>query len=142
MQSTGGNIRVEIRDLTEDDAGIYWELRLRALKEEPDAFGSDYEESRQRSQAEIARRIPKAGDGSDDFLLGAFDGSKLVGTVGLRREEGVKSRHKAMLWGMYVAPEARGQGAGRALMNEVIARARNTPGLVQIYLSVMHTKQA
>lgn len=32
-----------------------------------------------------------------------------------------------MLWKLYVLPEAQGSGAGRALMNEVIARAGDLP---------------
>jgi GNAT superfamily N-acetyltransferase len=33
----------------------------------------------------------------------------------------VKLRHKARIGGMYVAPEARGQGVGKALLTAAIA---------------------
>jgi ribosomal protein S18 acetylase RimI-like enzyme len=49
----------------------------------------------------------------------------------------VKERHKAVISGMYVAPELRGQGIGRQLLDAVIARAARWPGLEQLTLSVV-----
>jgi ribosomal protein S18 acetylase RimI-like enzyme len=57
--------------------------------------------------------------------------------VGCFRHEGTKRRHKALVWGMYVAPEARGRGIGRALLAGVIAQARAWPGVEQLQLGVM-----
>ncbi len=47
-----------------------------------------------------------------------------------------------MITQMYVAPEARGQGIARALVSELIARARALPGLEQINLAVVTTNAA
>jgi ribosomal protein S18 acetylase RimI-like enzyme len=43
---------------------------------------------------------------------------------------------------MYVAPEARGQGVGKALLQEVISRASELAGLEQINLMVVTTNIA
>ena len=63
---------MEIRVLSEDDLEDYTELRLRALKEEPEAFGASYEESSKLSREEVADRLACSDDG---FILGAFDES-------------------------------------------------------------------
>ena len=59
----------------------------------------------------------------------------IVGSTGLHREEGAKDRHKAMIWGVYAAPEARGHGVGRALMVAALI-ARETPGIERLILAV------
>ncbi|MGI8855840.1 MAG: GNAT family N-acetyltransferase, partial [Thermomicrobiales bacterium] len=77
----------------------------------------------------------------DAFVLGAW-APELVGTVGFFRQSGQKARHKGMIWGMYVAPEARGQGLGRALLAETLARAAAVPGIELIQLNVVTTNTA
>lgn len=129
---------MEIRKLTGDDALAYRALRLRALREEPYSFGSSYEEERVQPLDAVTARM-QATDGS--FVLGAFDPS-LSGMVGLARETRAKTRHKATLWGLYVAPEARERGLARALVGDLIARARREPGLEQINLAVSRTNDA
>lgn len=111
---------MEIRVLTEADAARWRDLRLRMLREHPDAFGTSYEEALARPLETFAQRLREP----DNWTLGAFEGEQLLGSVGLRREAGAKDRHKAMIWGMYTAPEARGRGIGKALLDEAIARAR------------------
>jgi ribosomal protein S18 acetylase RimI-like enzyme len=127
--------QMEIRPLIEDDTIAWRELRLRMLREHPDAFGSAYEEQAPWPLERFAQRLREA-DAPDNFLLGAFEDGKLVGSVAMGREEGMKNRHKAGIFSMYVAPEAHGRGVGRALLAEVIARARALPGIEQLQLAV------
>src|SRR6266516_4724442 len=125
---------MEIRRLTEADVEAVWKLRLRALRNNPEAFGSTYEEALVHGIERYAERLRSEGD---NFWLGAFVEGTLVGMVGFRRAEGIKNQHRGMIIGMYVAPEARGQGAGKALVNEVIARAKKLAGHEQIHLEVV-----
>jgi ribosomal protein S18 acetylase RimI-like enzyme len=124
---------VEIRRLTDADAGAYRQVRLRSLRDHPDIFGRAFEEA--QDLAQMTEELRTDHDGTRSFILGAFDG-ELVGIVAVTRERGRKREHKALLWGMYVAPEARGRGVGRALVEAAIARARAWPGVVQIHLEV------
>ena len=73
-------------------------------------------------------------------MLGAFSDAALVGMVGLVRDPSPKTQHKAFIWGMYVSEKTRGQGLGRALLSELIARARTYPGLEQLILGVGTTQ--
>src|SRR4051794_39682003 len=131
-----GGLPLEIRQITDTDAAAWWALRLRALRESPDAFGSTYDEAVGRLLAVAARRALPDPDAPDTFTIGAF-APELVGFVGFEREEGRKNRHKGSIWGMFVAPESRGQGIGRELLGALIARARQQEGLEQIILAVV-----
>lgn len=57
--------------------------------------------------------------------------------VAFIRENDLKNRHKGNVFGMYIAPGSRGQGLGKALMKELISRAKNCDGLEQIKLTVV-----
>lgn len=96
-------------------------LRLRALKDEPTAFLASYEEDVVGwTEDFIAAMLSKPlGTG----VFGAFE-QTLVGMVGMMRETRAKSRHRARIWGMYVAPEHRARGLAKALLADAIAEAR------------------
>jgi ribosomal protein S18 acetylase RimI-like enzyme len=53
-----------------------------------------------------------------------------------------KMRHKGHVWGMYVAPEARGQGLGRLILDAIIQRASVLPDLEEIVLAVTVSNDA
>ena len=127
---------VEIRRLGIEDVDAFWALRLRALRDHPGAFGSSYEESRERSPERVRRDFAARNTGPDHATIGAFLDGRLIGMVACSREDGLKDRHKAFIWSMYVAPEARGRGVGRALMDAAVATARSWDGVEQVHLAV------
>ena len=93
---------MNIRLLGESDAQLYKEIRLRALKNDPEAFGSTYEQEVNRPLEKFAERIQYT---KDQFTLGCFDDSNsLVGIVNFARESRLKTAHKGNIYGMYIDP--------------------------------------
>ena len=89
------------------------------------------------ASSSIATRRTIVGPFAEERVeLGAFDGKHLVGTVGLHRESGRKLAHKALIWGVYVAPSFRQRGIGRMLLERALAHAASLPGLLQVTLGV------
>lgn len=121
-----------IRRLTPDDAPAYRELRLRALREHPDAFTSDWQDANARPLEESRQRLASA-------LVpfwGAFDEhGALVGMVGLECASRAKQRHKGTVVAMYVAREAAGRGLGRELLRALMVHAP-AMGITDLVLTV------
>lgn len=111
---------MNIRRLGPDDANAYRELRLRALREHPEAFTSSYEEAAVQPIGMTQQRLA----GPSQKLWGAFEGETLCAMIGLDMETRIKNRHKATLVGMYVAPERAGRGVGHALVEAALQEAR------------------
>ncbi|MEO8675014.1 MAG: N-acetyltransferase [Casimicrobiaceae bacterium] len=135
----GSEADLEIRRLVPSDAMAYRALRLRGLAENPEAFTSSADAEVAKPLAVVEARI--APD-SLDVIYGAFVGGILAGAVGLGREPREKNRHKANVFGMYVAPEFGRRGIARALVRHLIAAARQEGGLEQLVLTVTHSNDS
>src|SRR5438128_12533247 len=99
---------MEIRPLSEADADAWLALRLRALRDHPDAFVATPEET--EALPAVRKRFATARD-DEAIVVGAFD-PHLVGIVGCYRLEATKERHIARIWGMYIAPRRAGAASG------------------------------
>jgi ribosomal protein S18 acetylase RimI-like enzyme len=135
-------MRVELRTLTPADAADFHALRLRSLRESPEAFGSSHDEEQHVTLQAVAQRLEASRTPTARIVLGAWADDVLVGVVGCVQESRAKARHKAVIWGMYVAPEARGQGVGRALLERAVAEARTWPNVARLTLSVVERGEA
>jgi ribosomal protein S18 acetylase RimI-like enzyme len=120
--------------LNASNAEQYRALMLEAYELAADAFTSTAEERAAEPEAFWVKRIGAAtGLG---VAFGAFEGEMLVGTVALEFTAKPKTRHKALLIGMYVSPEARRSGAGRALLDAAVAHARARDDILHLTLTV------
>jgi RimJ/RimL family protein N-acetyltransferase len=113
---------------------LYQELRLSALKINPEAFGSTFEREVKFTLETVVEQLNPT---KDKFVLGAFDSNLLVGIVAFMRESSLKTAHKGNVYWMYVAPDVRERGLGKSLLIELIRKAKNCNGLEQINLTVV-----
>ena len=122
------------RRLSGADAEAFQALRLEALAQHPAAFAAAPEEEAGRSLDDVALRLSRGA------VFGACIGDRLAGSAGFVQPERIKKRHKGVLWGVYVRAAERGQGLGRALVECVIARARDQ--VEQLHATVSTTNLA
>src|SRR5688500_736662 len=108
----------QVRILQTEDAAHFLAVRLRALREHPEAFGSSLEEEADTKVEQTAEFLGNSLPNNPIF--GAFIDDQLVGIINLNRSSRVKTRHRASIGAMYVAAEARQQKLGRALLDAAI----------------------
>jgi RimJ/RimL family protein N-acetyltransferase len=113
------NGTLTIRPAREADAPAFHALRLEALKGHPTAFSADYEINAARPVSYWEKRLHKLGEGG--MIYFATDQDGLVGTCGIHRGESSKTRHSALVWGVYVRPAWRGLGIADALIDACLA---------------------
>ncbi len=122
------------------DVADYRAIRLAALKDAPDAFGSTYEAEVGLAMEAFAERL------ATTIVLGAYAAAagggdaRIIGMVGFKQQTMTRLAHKGFVWGFYVEPAARGRGVGVALVERIVAAAT---GLVQqLTLSVVQGNDA
>ncbi|HWP18736.1 MAG TPA: GNAT family N-acetyltransferase [Burkholderiaceae bacterium] len=127
---------VLIRRLEPQDLPAYKMLRDEALVRHPEAFTSDAETERLRSPESYLGRLGRGEPLGGTFLLGAWLGDELAGSVACDRELRPKIRHRAQIVGMYVRERYTRRGVGRLLLAACIEQARQAAGLEMLTLSV------
>ena len=131
---------MEIRKLTSDDAEVYWDLRLEALQQDPEAFATTYEDA--ISRVNPLERVESNLDSENSATLGAFIDNELVGVMTIAEEGAPKLRHRVNLFAVYVTPKVRGKRVGTALLQEVVKYTKQMPLVEKINLTVVSTNKA
>lgn len=131
---------MRISALTASDAAPYRELMLEAYVQAADAFTSTAEERAAEPLSWWAHRIASPSGLSQSF--GAFQTDQLVATVALEYSAKPKTRHSALVIGMYVRPAARRLGTATQLIQAAIGAARARPGLRMLRLTVTQGNEA
>jgi GNAT superfamily N-acetyltransferase len=120
--------------LSASDARQYRALMLHAYEHAADAFTSTVEERAVEPASWWLGRI--ADPTGMAVAFGAFQGVELVGAVALEFSAKPKTRHKALVIGMYVLPDRRGSGAARALLQAAIDRCKSRGDILVMQLTV------
>ena len=112
---------VTVRRIEPGDGSLLAQLRLRALAEAPYAFSTTHEEASRQSDDDWAELARRRAEGNREAAFFAYLGDRPVGMVaGFVRDD----VHAVDLISMWVDPEARRQGAARALIRAVVDWAR------------------
>ncbi|RSN36697.1 GNAT family N-acetyltransferase [Amycolatopsis sp. WAC 04169] len=113
-----------VRRLVPSDLDVFREVRLRALTDTPENYGSIAAAESAQSDEEWLAKL------EGDVWFAAFDDGRPVGLVaGRARDDGW------IVYSMWVAPEARGRGLGTRLMGEVRSAAEDD-GAHEVWLHV------
>jgi GNAT superfamily N-acetyltransferase len=125
-----------IRRLTSADAEAFYAMRLRCMVDAYDYFRSSVADIEADGIEDCQRRLASP----HVRIVGAFDGDVLIGIGGITREALDKLEHKALLWGMFVAPEAAGRGTGQAIVEALIAEAQGFVRSLHLTLVANNTR--
>ncbi|WP_120970938.1 GNAT family N-acetyltransferase [Comamonas sp. lk] len=113
---------ISIRAVTPQEWSKYRDVRLQALQDSPDAFGSTWEAEVARADDNWSERLAAAATGGKDRVLFAINDEQVCGLIWCKlsdSEPGV-----ADIYQMWVEPAVRGQGAGHALLTQALAWAK------------------
>jgi ribosomal protein S18 acetylase RimI-like enzyme len=132
---------ISIRFIRESDVATFKALRLEALQAHPESYQTDYDEEVAQPDVVWRDRVGKAaGDPSGSIVL-ADAGDELAGMVGVWRGTGVKTRHEANIWGVYVRPKYRGNKLTDQMIAEALGWCRGG-GVRIVRLTVVTSKTA
>lgn len=111
----------------------YRALRLEAVEKVPQSFLDD---------PDVAEKIPKEEwqRKMSSMFFAEVDG-KWVGMIGSYQDEKTKLKHILNIFSFFVSSDYRGMGIGRALIQQVIATAKNNPEIKKLQLGVVTTQE-
>lgn len=117
----------------------YRDLRLKALREEPQAFGSSYESEKNTPDTEWQKRLENYNEARQDWAVFASNGQRLTGMVAAYQAQEDKKNDIANMIAMFVENGARGKGIGKLLVKNLMGLLTNS-SIKKVRLSVS-TKQ-
>jgi RimJ/RimL family protein N-acetyltransferase len=109
---------MDIRILTQEDWEIWKQLRLDALQNAPENFGSSYEEECNFSEVDFQNQLQQS------TVFGVIIHKKLVSCAGFYVLNKHKMKHRGLIWGMYTQPAHRGQGIASSVLRAIIDHAK------------------
>jgi RimJ/RimL family protein N-acetyltransferase len=125
---------IRIRRLSADRWRDYRDLRLEALRSDPSAFGSSFEEEVALTEDEWKRRIRNA--------LFAVSDDEPIGMVVCLFNDRPKTKHIAEIVGVYVSANRRGEGVGTRMLERALLLIRSKKGVVKVQLAVNPEQRA
>ena len=111
---------MRVRRIKPDDGPLVRTVRLRALLDSPEAFGSSHEAESMYPAAHWDDTAAEAAGGDERAIWLAVDDQALRAMAGAAVLEGGRPGEH-VIWGMWVAPEARCRGVGAQLLRKCVA---------------------
>jgi GNAT superfamily N-acetyltransferase len=112
--------------LSSADVERFCIVRREGLRNDPDGFRYSEAEDLAIPSSAWAARLDR------DYVVAAETDGEIRGVGGFSRFAEEKLAHKGLIWGMYVRAPNRGMGVSDAIMEALIAHARETVRQLQL----------
>jgi GNAT superfamily N-acetyltransferase len=112
--AAGSDAGIEVVPVSEEDWEVWRDIRLRSLRDSPDAFGSTLERELAFTEQDWRRRL----DGSGPAVLARSGGAAVGMGAGFIHAPG-----KLMIVAMWTDPGHRGRGVGSRILDALVAWA-------------------
>ena len=130
---------ISIRRLIPTDLAAYRQIRLESLKNDPDNYGSTFEEESKSPKLVFEKYILEQTPGNRMF--GAFDGDTLVGISGFFGDTRQRVLHRAKVTQVYLDPSYRGHGIAKRLLTHLIEEAFKIESLESLQLEAVDSNK-
>jgi ribosomal protein S18 acetylase RimI-like enzyme len=132
---------VIIRNATIQDAAELFDLRLEALTTQPENFAADVQMTESRGVQAWVDQLNNDARTESGVIMIARAAGELIGMAGVGRGHWPKTRHSAIIWGVYVQPAWRGLRIAEALLEGCMGWAQ-VHEIVVLKLGVVTTNSA
>lgn len=106
-----------VKKIEKNDWKNYRDIRLEALKEEPDAFGGSYNEYKDKDDLYWIDKASLSGEKSErNFICAVLDNNNFISIGGAYQDE----NNEWNIIAIYVKKEFRGLGVGSLLLNKIL----------------------
>ncbi|OON93807.1 MAG: hypothetical protein ATN31_05260 [Candidatus Epulonipiscioides saccharophilum] len=122
-----------IRSLSFNDGDILKNIRYKALKNNPEAFGASYEEEQNYDTLTYSNRLKD----ENNYFFGAFENNEIIGLICLSKNTRLKTSHRSTITSFYVDLNYRRMGIGKQLLSTVLQKAADIQMIEQVELSVV-----
>ena len=127
---------IEIREFEKNEWDLYKFLRLESLRDSPQSFDSTLEQEAKYSDLDWAYRLSAKRKFAEVLPLVGFFKNRAKGLAwGVLHNS---DSNEAYLYQMWVAPDARNKGLGKALLSQLVLWAREL-GLRALMLEVANS---
>ena len=128
-----------IRRLAPSDVVAYRAIRLESLKNDPDNYGSTFEEESNSIQLVFEKYILEQTPGNR--MYGAFDADVLIGISGLFGDTRQRVLHRAKVTQVYIDPRYRGKGIAKKLLSHLIKEAFDIESMESLQLEAVDSNK-
>ncbi|MEI7578882.1 MAG: N-acetyltransferase [bacterium] len=110
--------------------------RLKMLQEFPEAYYTSYEENLLFPPEKWENYIQASLDAANSITLGAWDQSRMIGSLTISWSDKFKTKHSAEIVGVGVEKEFQGRGIAAALFEEALKFIKAKPQFSKVNLGV------
>lgn len=115
----------------------YKQIRLNALRNNPDVFLTTYKEAREYPDEKWRERL----NADDNMMLFAESEQKIVGMIIAFWSNNPNLSHVAEIAGLYVEPEFRQQGIGKQLLQAITGKVESDGRFIKAKIGVISNNQ-